>query len=124
MKISIKIHLQNGCIKTLANYKKLTTDPIVVKEITQNSSEVFVLEQKNALFQTQYVLNGVNSCWLLVFDNECKFVTAKPYFAKNTAPFSFFIPEPFIVLLPIGAYFQFRDIKSIEINQPYFKNKK
>ena len=116
MKTIIKFHLHDGSIKIPGEYKELKTDHIVVKDLTQNNREVFFLEQKNLNFQTQYILTGADSCWLLVFDNDRKFVTAKPYLAENISSFSFFIHEPFIVLIPTDQSFQFEHIQSIEIN--------
>ena len=117
MKTIIKFHLHDESIKVPGEYKALTTDHIVVKDLTQNNRKVFLLEQRNSIFQTQYILTGADPCWLLVFDNERKFVTAKPYFAESISSFSFFIPEPFIVLLPTDQSFQFEYIESMEIDQ-------
>lgn len=124
MKTIIKFHLQDGNIKMSCEYRALTSDHIVVKDLTQNNRKVFFLEQKNLILQTQYILTGADSCWLLVFDSNRKFITAKPYLAENRSSLSFFIPEPFIVLLPTDQSFQFGYIESIEIEQNHLLLKK
>jgi len=124
MKTIIKFHLHDGNIKMSCEYRALTSDHLEVKDLTQNNRKVFLLEQKNLNLQTQYILTGADSCWLLVFDSDRKFVTAKPYLAENRSSFSFFIPEPFIVLLPTDQSFQFEHIQSMEIDQNYLIFKK
>ncbi|NOQ92025.1 MAG: hypothetical protein GQ552_04825 [Flavobacteriaceae bacterium] len=124
MKTIIKFHLHDGNIKMSCEYRALTSDHIEVKDLTQNNRKVFFLEQKNLSLQTQYILTGADPYWILVFDRDHKFVTAKPYLAENRSSLSFFISEPFIVLLPIDQSFQFGNIQSIEIDQNHILFKK
>jgi len=87
-----------------------------LKEILPNPIETVLFEKKHTKLQTQFDLTGLDSCWMIVFDENREFVTVKPHFYKGDAPFSVFIPEPYILLLPSNQKLKFEDITKIEID--------
>ncbi len=74
-----------------------------------------LVERKHKFLQTQFILTGAKRCMLFTFDEDKKFVTMKPNLSGNDAPFSYYISEPYVLLLPPTRLAPAFDIRSIQI---------
>ena len=117
MKTNIKIHLQDGKIEMQCSYVAMSKASIEVQNFFKEGSKAIIFERKHNFLQTQFILNQIAPCWLVVFDENKIFTTVKPHFYRGEAPFSMIIPEPIVLLLPADQRFDFEEIESIELSE-------
>jgi hypothetical protein len=113
MKTKVKIHLEDGEIEMQCEVMPMEKPFVNLKEILPNIIETVLFEKKHANLQTQFELTSLESCWILIFDENKEFVTVKPHFYKGNAPFSIFVPEPYILILHSNQKLKFENILSI-----------
>ena len=111
---TFKIHFANEVIEMPLGYWPLETTIAEGKAVLKNFPNGCLLERKHPFLQTQFDMTDSSSCWLLVFDDQLQFVTAKP-FVDCKANMSFFIADPYVVLIPFDNSLALDRIESLEI---------
>ena len=113
---SIKVHTDVGSRTLLScNYIQTNKTWVECKSLLQDYPEGILIERKHKYLQTQFILSGAEPCRLVVFNEGGHFVSVKSYENVSKAPFSFFISEPLVLLLPAINSLPNENIKSIEI---------
>ena len=85
------------------------------KKILKHFPKGCLIERKHPFLQTQFDVTGTDLCLLLVFDELKQFITAKLSLNGREAASSYFIAEPYVILLPYDRQFRIKNMKSIEI---------
>lgn len=111
---TFKIYFKNGVIEMPLGYRSLKTTIVECKAILQQFPIGCLLERKHLFLQTQFDMTDSSNCWLLVFDEHLQFVTAKP-FVDCKSNMSFFIADPYVVLIPFDNSLPLDRIESLEI---------
>ena len=117
MKTNVKIHLNDGEIKLQCEVKQMESSFVNLKEILPNTIEAMLLEKQHSSLQTQFDLTDLDSCWILLFDENKEFVTVKPHFCQSEAQYQVFITEPYMIVLPVSSKYPFERTLSFEIDE-------
>ena len=112
MRTHLKFRLRNGALQTTCEYIRFTETHIPVRELLQNTGNLLLLEKGHRTEQTQVIMTGADPYWLLLFDNGRNFVTAKPFESPCSAPVSFFVNQPYLVLIPGNTDIPLTEIQS------------
>ncbi len=111
VKIYLKGETQNLSLGYLPN-KELNVNG---KALLENYQCGCLIEKKHNATQTQFDLTGSESCILIIFDENNAFVTVKLKYDSNSAPVSFFISSPYVIIIPTSRVFPLEDIYRMEI---------
>ena len=112
---TIKFQLLNSEEVMPLGYVPLKNTTVSGKKILKYFPKGCLIERKHPFLQTQYDVTDTGDCWLLVFNEQKQFVTAKPFYTFNGVPSSYFISEHYVVLLPYDWQFRIKNMASIEI---------
>ena len=99
MKTNLKIRLESGEMEMPCRRIPLHSTFVNIKKLISDQQEAVLFEKRHAALQTQFDLSESGVCWLLTFDANKEFVSAKPNYYQGAAPFSVFIPEPYVLVL-------------------------
>lgn len=111
---SVSFHTDNGETILELGYIPLEKTWVEGKDLLKRFKKGCLLERKHEFLQTQIILNEVD-CLLLLFDEELGFISYKPV-SRSKAPFSLFISEPFIILLPSDSELREKAIEYIDFD--------
>ena len=102
--------------------KKLTVGNLTLQKNYINILEEERFKVRGCLFtkeqntlQTQFDLTGAEDCQLLTFDDDLQFETVRYYRNHQDAPFSFFITEPYVLILPDTHIHPVQSSNSLEL---------
>jgi len=115
MKTNLKIHLNSGEIEMKCGIMQMHSPFVNLKEILPNTFDAVLLEKKHSNLQTQINLTDMDACWIIMFDDNKEFVSVKPHTYKSKAQYQVFIPEPYMLFLPLKSKLAFEQILSISV---------
>ena len=112
---SIKFHFAEGTKDISISFFDVTETFLKVGKIMEEYPAGYLLYRKHKFLQTQFILNQAKPFIMLVFDEKGNFVSAKSYAGDTSAPFSLFISDPFVFILPAGKISEYQNIRFLEI---------
>jgi len=112
---TIKFHLKESEKTFSIPFFDLEETFLEVRKTIGKYPDGCLLFRKHKFLQTQFILNQAKPFIMLVFDEKGKIVSAKSYAGDTSAPFSFFISDPFVFILPAGKISEYQNIRFLEI---------
>jgi len=99
-------------------YISLTETAVHIKPIVDNLKNGCLLVRRHRYHQTQLILTAAGSCIFMLFDAGGKYMSTRYHDGYSGAPFSFFVHEMFVLILPIDIPFINLNPRSLEITFP------
>jgi len=112
---NIQLNFAEGEKKLTVGNLSLQKNYIHLSETDRFKERGCLLTKEHSSIQTQFDLTGTEDCQLLSFDEQLKFTTVRYYRNHQDAPFSFFITEPYVLVLPDTHIHPVQTTRSIEL---------
>jgi hypothetical protein len=98
--IEVKLQFDKGDEQLKVGYIPLAETAVYVKPIVKGLSTGCLLVRRHNYLQTQFIMTGSESCCLMIFDERGEYVSIRHHDGRSSGPFSSFIPELFVLILP------------------------
>ena len=102
-KIKVKLQFDKGDKLLDVSYIPLTETVVNVKPIANDLNNGCLLVRKHSYLQTQFIMTGAGACFIILFDDQGKYVSSRINNGDSKAPFSSFISDTYVLILPSSA---------------------
>ncbi len=105
---------KNSSVLSLGYYPNIN-QVIDGRKLFKHFKKGCLIEKKHEFHQTQFDLTNIENCALIIFNKNKEFVTIKPLIKNYKSPISFFISDPYVILLKLNKQLLIDNIFSLNI---------
>lgn len=116
---TVRFHWKDGETELDLEFIQLEKTWIDGKQLLDEFWDGCVIECNHKYIQTQLILNDIE-CFVMIFNEDREFISKKPV-ANSGSPFSLFIPDSIIVLLPVNSELEKMEIEYLAFEEEEYE---
>ena len=113
--IKLKIQFTDVSLELALGYLNLDKPSLEVAPLMEHYETGCLISSSHGYQQTQFILTGADPCWLVEFNERKEFVTIKVCANSKSAPISYLISEPYVIILTDHSILPSEPIRSMVI---------